>query len=232
MKIALLTNDDGIEAAGLAALRSVAERLFDEVWTVAPAEQMSQIGHRVTTDEPIRWQPRGERAFAISGTPADCVRVALARLLPTRPAWVLSGINHGGNLGRHDFAISGTVAAVREAAFAGIPGVAVSHYLRRGLALDWAAAAARAGTVLAGLLAEPPGPGRFWSVNLPHPAPGDPEPRALRCEHERHALHVRYEDCGPGLLRYAGDYHERPRVAGSDVDVCFGGDIALTLASI
>lgn len=232
MKIALLTNDDGIDAAGLAALRSVAEELFGEVWTVAPAEQMSQIGHRVTTDEPIRWERRGERDFAISGTPADCVRLALARLLPAPPAWVLSGINHGGNLGRHDFAISGTVAAVREAAFAGIPGVALSHYLRRGLALDWNAAAARARPVLAELLDEAPGSGRFWSVNLPHPAPGEPEPRAVRCEHERHSLHVRYEECGPGLFRYAGDYHERSRVEGSDVDVCFRGDIAVTLASI
>ena len=134
--IALLSNDDGIDADGLTALRRIAEALFDEVWVVAPASQMSQIGHRVTTDTPIRYERRGERAFAIDGTPADCVRVALAHLLPVAPDWVLSGINHGGNLGRHDFAISGTVAAVREAAFQGIPGVTLSHYLRRGLRVD------------------------------------------------------------------------------------------------
>ena len=137
MRIALLSNDDGIDAAGLSALRSVAGELFDEVWVVAPVSQMSQIGHRVTTDTPIRYEQRGDRAFAISGTPADCIRVALASLLPAAPDWVFSGINHGGNLGRHDFAISGPVAAVREAAFQGIPGVAVSHYLRRGLTVDW-----------------------------------------------------------------------------------------------
>lgn len=230
--IALLSNDDGIDAAGLAALRQVAEAHFDEVWIVAPASQMSQIGHRVTTDTPLRYEQRGERAFAVDGTPADCVRVALAHLLPARPDWVLSGINHGGNLGRHDFAISGTVAAAREAAFQGIPGVTLSHYLRRGLAVDWDRAAGRIAAMIAGLLAEPPGAGHFWNVNLPHPAPGEPEPRVVRCEQERHSLHVLYREDVPGVLHYAGDYHERTRVPGSDVDVCFRGDIAVTLASI
>lgn len=230
--IALLSNDDGIDAAGLAALRAVAEAHFDEVWIVAPASQMSQIGHRVTTDTPIRYERRGERAFAVDGTPADCVRVALSHLLPVRPDWVLSGINHGGNLGRHDFVISGTVAAAREAAFQGIPGVTLSHYLRRGLAVDWDRAAGRVTAMLPGLLAEPPGAGHFWNVNLPHPAPGEPEPQVVRCEQERHSLHVLYREDEPGVLHYAGDYHERARVSGSDVDVCFGGHIAVTLASI
>lgn len=228
MKIALLSNDDGIDAEGLAALRSVADERFDEVWVVAPAAQRSQIGHRVTTDEPIRYEARGERTFAIDGTPADCVRVALAHLMPVQPCWILSGINHGGNLGRHDTAISGTVAAVREGALFGIPGIAVSHYLRRGLPLDWEKAAARARRVFGELLAEPPGTGEFWNVNLPHSAPGDAEPRLVRCEQEIQPLQVRYEEREPGLLTYVGDYHERGRWEGSDVDVCFRGDIAVT----
>lgn len=230
--IALLTNDDGIEAPGLEALRIVAERFFSEVWMVAPATQMSQIGHRVTTETPIRYEPRGERRFAVEGTPADCTRVALSRLLPKRPDWVLSGINHGGNLGRHDFAISGTVAAVREAAFAGVPGIALSHYLRRGIALDWDRASGRVERVIRGLLEEPIEEGHFWNVNLPHPAEGDREPRIIVCPQERHSLHVIYEETIPGQLSYAGDYHDRPRVSGSDVDVCFGGDIAVTIASL
>jgi 5'-nucleotidase len=230
--IALLTNDDGIDAAGLAALHRVAVSLFDEVWIVAPDSQMSQIGHRVTTDTPIRYEERGERRFAVTGTPADCTRVALARLMPVRPDWVLSGINHGGNLGRHDFAISGTVAAVREAAFAGIRGISLSHFLRRGIPLDWEKAADRVAPVIAGLLGEPLDDGHFWNINLPHPAPGEREPGVIHCGQERHSLHVHYEEKTPGELSYAGDYHERPRVPGSDVDVCFGGDIAVTLASL
>ncbi len=232
MRIALLSNDDGIDAAGLAALRTVVGERFDEVWVVAPATQMSQIGHRVTTEGPIRYEQRGPREFAVFGTPADCVRVALASLLPATPDWVFSGINHGGNLGRHDFAISGTVAAVREAAFQGIPGVAVSHYIKRGLVVDWEAAASRVRAALRELITAAPGVGQFWNVNLPHPAPGEREPGLVRCEQERHSLHVRYEERVPGELSYAGDYHERPRVSGSDVDVCFRGDIAVSLATI
>lgn len=230
--IALLTNDDGINAEGLAALQRVAAAIFDEVWVVAPVSQMSQIGHRVTTDTPIRYREQGKRSFAVSGTPADCTRVALAYLMPVRPDWVLSGINHGGNLGRHDFAISGTVAAVREAAFAGIRGIALSHFIRRGLDLDWEKAAARVGPVIAELLDEPLDEGHFWNVNLPHPAPGEREPLVVRCGQERHSLHVNYEEKTPGHLSYAGDYHERPRISGSDVDVCFGGDISVTVASL
>jgi 5'-nucleotidase len=230
--IALLTNDDGIDAAGLAALHRVASSFFDEVWVVAPASQMSQIGHRVTTDTPIRYEERGQKRFAVTGTPADCTRVALASLMPVRPDWVLSGINHGGNLGRHDFAISGTVAAVREAAFAGIRGISLSHFLRRGIPLDWEKAADRVAPVIAGLLGEALDDGHFWNINLPHPAPGEREPGVIHCGQERHSLHVHYVEKRPGELSYAGDYHERPRVPGSDVDVCFGGDIAVTLASL
>ncbi len=226
--IALLTNDDGFDAEGLATLREVALKFFDEVWVVAPASQMSQIGHRVTTDVPIRYECRGDRDFAVEGTPADCTRVALACLMPSRPHWVLSGINHGGNLGRHDFAISGTIAAVREAAFAGIPGIAFSHYLRRGLPLDWKAASRRAGRTLEELIGKATNDGQFWSVNLPHPGPGDREPGIVYCEQERHPLMVRYDEIAPGQLRYAGDYHARSRISGSDVDVCFRGDIAVS----
>ena len=230
--IALLTNDDGIDAEGLAALQRVASSLFDEVWVVAPVSQMSQIGHRVTTDTPIRYEERWEKRFAVTGSPADCTRVALAHLMPVRPDWVLSGINHGGNLGRHDFAISGTVAAVREAAFAGIRGISLSHFLRRGVTLDWDKAAARAAPVIATLFDEPLDSGHFWNINLPHPAPGEREPEVVKCGQERHSLHVHFVEKTPGELSYAGDYHERPRVAGSDVDICFGGDIAVTLASL
>ena len=230
--MALLTNDDGIDADGLSSLRRVAASIFDEVWVVAPVSQMSQIGHRVTTDTPIAYEERGERCYAVSGTPADCTRVALAHLMPVRPDWVLSGINHGGNLGRHDFAISGTVAAVREAAFAGIRGIAISHYIRRGQALDWEKAEGRVGAVIRAILEETLDEGHFWNVNLPHPAAGEREPEMVRCGQERHSLHVNYEEGVPGQLSYAGDYHDRPRIAGSDVDVCFGGDIAVTVASI
>ena len=131
--------------ASILISESFAESFFDEVWVVAPMSQMSEIGHRVTTHETLRFEARGERRFAVNGTPADCTRVAMAHLMPEKPDWILSGINHGGNLGRHDFVISGTVAAVREAAFAGLRGAAFSHFFKRGNPLDWDEAARRAG---------------------------------------------------------------------------------------
>jgi len=228
----LVTNDDGIGAEGLRVLREVAGTCFREVWTVAPAGAMSQVGHRVTTDTPLRIEERGERVFAVEGTPADCTRVALAHLMPCRPAWVFSGVNHGGNLGRHDFAISGTVAAVREAAFAGIPGVAYSHFLKRGVAVDWEWAAAACERAFRALAEITSAAGDFWTVNLPHRHPGDREAELVFCEQERHPLLVAYEQVGEGELLYVGDYHERPRRPGSDVDVCFGGDIAVCQVSV
>src|SRR5438094_843731 len=107
----LLTNDDGVDAQGLASLRMAAESLGRPI-IVAPHECHSGGGHRVTTHEPIRLSRRHETCFVIDGTPADCVRVALDRLVPNTD-WVLAGINHGGNLGA-DLYMSGTAAAVRE----------------------------------------------------------------------------------------------------------------------
>lgn len=229
---ALITNDDGIEADGLAALVELAERFFEEVWVVAPMSQMSEIGHRVTTQGTLRYEERGNKRFAIDGTPADCSRVALAHLMPEAPDWVLAGINHGGNLGRHDFVISGTVAAVREAAFAGIRGVAFSHFMKRGNVLDWKRARKWAELGFESIREEETGEGEFWTVNLPHPSLGDPDPVVQLCEQERHPLLVAYETVGKNEIQYVGDYHDRPRRPGSDVDVCFSGNIAVSKASV
>lgn len=225
----LLTNDDGIDAPGIAALERACETLNAEFFIVAPAEQASQIGHRVTTDVPIPIEPRDERRFAVSGTPADCVRLALNGLLDQPPDFVISGINYGGNLGLHDLHISGTVAAVREAALQGIPGVAVSNYHRADLEFCWDTAARRTREVIAELLNEKLGTHEFWNVNLPHTGPNEREPAVSRCEPERHPLPVTFEKQDDSdAFHYTGRYHERGRSEGSDVAVCFGGNIAVS----
>ena len=152
----LLSNDDGIDAPGLKALLSAARMLGDPV-VVAPAEPQSGVSHAVTAHGPVRIEPRGEKRFAVYGTPADCARVGLLRLVPNAK-WVLSGINHGGNLGA-DVHYSGTVAAVREAVLHGWPGAAVSQYRRKGMEFDWERAANWVARVLADLLARPTEPG-------------------------------------------------------------------------
>jgi 5'-nucleotidase len=124
MAVILVTNDDGIHAAGIAALAEALAEL-GEVWTIAPEREQSACGHALTLHRPLRAVPMGERRFAVNGTPSDCVNMAVLGFLPERPALVVSGINHGGNLG-DDVTYSGTVSAAMEATLLGVPAVAVS----------------------------------------------------------------------------------------------------------
>jgi 5'-nucleotidase len=221
----LLSNDDGIDAPGLEALLTAARTLGDPV-VVAPAGPQSGVSHAVTSEGALRVEPRGDDRFAVFGTPADCARVGLLRLAPDA-RWVLSGVNHGGNLGA-DVHYSGTVAAVREAVLHGWPGVAVSHYRRAGMEYDWKRACTWVARVLADLLGRPTEPGLFYNVNLPHLAPDEPEPDVVFCPLDPHPLPLSYRHDDDGTLHYDGDYHTRQRTPGADVDVCFSGRIAVT----
>jgi 5'-nucleotidase len=140
--------------------------------------------------------------------------------------WVLSGINEGGNLGA-DVYHSGTVAAVREAALLGKPGVAFSQYRRRRSPIDWNRAAAWTATSLAWILARPTPPGSFWNVNFPDLEPGAPTPTIVECSCDTHPLPVRFQVDGNAFL-YRGKYHLRLREDDRDVAICFGGQIAVT----
>jgi 5'-nucleotidase len=220
----LLTNDDGIDAPGLAALVEAA-RPLGEVAVVAPSGARSGCGHRVTTDAPIRICEFDARRIGVDGTPADCVRIALHRF-GDGPFWVLSGVNEGGNLGA-DVHHSGTVAAVREAALHGLPGIAFSQYRRKGAAIDWRRAAAWTAAVLRELLERQPAPGGFWNVNFPCLDALAPHPKSVVCPIDVSPLPVGFHPDGD-WLHYRGDYHGRRRQPGTDVDVCFGGRIAVT----
>lgn len=220
----LLTNDDGIHAPGLAALQSAVEELGEAI-VIAPASIHSGCGHRVTTDDHLRIVRFAPDRIAVNGTPADCVRLAVHTLAPGR-TWVLSGINAGGNLGA-DIFHSGTVAAVREAVLHGLPGIALSHYHRRELPWDWPRIARWARMVLHELLSRPPLSGAFWNVNFPHLEDGAPDPDLVFCPVETLPLPLSYHQEGD-LLRYTGNYHQRGRSNGTDVDVCFSGRIAIS----
>ena len=120
----LVTNDDGIFAHGLDCLVAAAERLGD-VTVVAPDREQSATSHSLTLHHPLRPVTRGERRWQVDGTPTDCVMLAVEALMPERPDWVLSGINHGQNMGE-DVLYSGTVAAAMEGLALGVPSIAVS----------------------------------------------------------------------------------------------------------
>ncbi|MBD2438146.1 5'/3'-nucleotidase SurE [Nostoc sp. FACHB-110] len=219
----ILTNDDGIDAPGIKALIQAVQG--QNFIIAAPRDHQSGCGHQVTTTRPITLDKRSEKEYAIAGTPADCVRIAISQISQDIK-FVLSGINAGGNLGV-DAYISGTVAAVREAAMNGIPGIAISHYRKAKQNFDWEIAAKLTAQVLDDLLQRPLEPGYFWNVNLPHIQPGEPEPKMVFCQPCNKALPINYRVDGNELY-YAGEYGKRDRTPGSDVDICFSGDIAVT----
>src|ERR671910_508111 len=163
MALILVTNDDGIHAAALGD--AVAE--LGEVWTIAPEREQSACGHALTLHRPLRAVPMGERRFAVNGTPSDCVNMAVLGFLPERPALVVSGINHGSNLG-DDVTYSGTVSAAMEGTLLGVPSIAVS--LMDGVD-DFAAAARVARLVAIRTLVEGLPPKTLLNVNVP---PGQP----------------------------------------------------------
>ena len=120
----LITNDDGILAHGLECLVEAAEPLGD-VYVVAPDREQSATSHSLTLHHPLRPVRRGDRRWQVDGTPTDCVMLAVEALLPERPDFILSGINHGQNMGE-DVLYSGTVAAAMEGLALGIPSIALS----------------------------------------------------------------------------------------------------------
>ncbi len=120
----LCSNDDGILARGLDCLERAARPLGD-VWVVAPDREQSATSHSLTLHHPLRPVQLGDRRWQVDGTPTDCVMLAIETLLPARPDFVLSGINHGPNMGE-DVLYSGTVAAAMEGLALGVPSIAVS----------------------------------------------------------------------------------------------------------
>lgn len=122
-------NDDGVFAEGILALREALRGLGD-VWICAPLTEQSATGHAITINKPLRLQKIEDQVFAVEGYPADCVKVAVASVLPRKPDFVVSGINRGPNLG-FDTLYSGTVGAALEGALLDIPSVAVSAFGKR-----------------------------------------------------------------------------------------------------
>ncbi|MGF1493483.1 MAG: 5'/3'-nucleotidase SurE [Microcoleaceae cyanobacterium] len=166
----LISNDDGVFASGIRSLANYLAEIGHEVIVVCPDQERSATGHGLTLHQPIRAEiiedvfHFGVKAWACSGTPADCVKLALFGLLDEKPDVVLSGVNHGPNLGT-DVLYSGTVSAAMEGMIEGIPSVAFSlgNYASR----DFKAAVRFAGTLLKQLEQQPPAEPVLLNVNVP-----------------------------------------------------------------
>ncbi len=163
----LVSNDDGIYAAGLKLLESVLAPLVCEVWVVAPETEQSATSHSLTLRRPLRIRKLSDHRFAIDGTPTDCVLMGINEIMKeTLPDLVISGINRGGNLGE-DVTYSGTVAAAMEGTLLGIPSIALSQVMTDGHPVKWATAEKWAGRVLKKLTAELWPAGVLVNVNFP-----------------------------------------------------------------
>jgi 5'-nucleotidase len=162
-KTILITNDDGIAAVGLEALSRALEGL-GRVVVVAPEQEQSASSHAITLDKPLRIKEHAPGRFGVSGTPTDCVILAVHGILGRKPDLVVSGINHGPNMGE-DVTYSGTVAAAIEGCILGIDSMAVSLATWEEVSFDGAASAAR--QLARALLAMRGGAARLWNVNVP-----------------------------------------------------------------
>lgn len=169
MPVILVTNDDGVTSDGIAALAG-AMRPLGEVLVVAPLQEASAIGHALTLRRPLRIEGIGENIYGVDGTPTDCVNLACAILLKgALPDLVVSGINHGWNLG-DDITYSGTVSGALEGALLGTPAIAVSLQRTRA-AYDFGPSAAAAAKVAAAVLRHGLPPRGFVNINVPTGTP-------------------------------------------------------------
>jgi len=123
--LALLTNDDGVSARGLLALKKELSKI-GQVWVVAPDREQSAISHSLTLQHPLRINRIADRFYSVDGTPTDAVMLAVHAILKRKPDILISGINHGPNMG-DDISYSGTVAAAMEGTILNIPSIAVSN---------------------------------------------------------------------------------------------------------
>jgi 5'-nucleotidase len=166
----LITNDDGVDAPGIAIMADIAHAMSDDVWIVAPDGNQSGAGHRFTFGRELSFDSRGPRRFAVTGgSPADCVVAGMTHILGDKPAdLVLSGVNAGQNLG--DIVnCSGTAAGAREGVLQGAIGIAMSQSMDYEVSHkpDWANARRYGAEVVSAILAAHDGDDVFYNVNFP-----------------------------------------------------------------
>ncbi len=165
----LISNDDGIDAPGLAMLTDIARKLSNDVWVVAPGGNQSGAGHRFTLGTEMALTQHGERRFSVDGTPADCVVIGCTHVLKDHlPDIVLSGINHGQNMG-DIIHCSGTAAAAREGALQGALGIALSQAIdyENQLDISWECVRVHGADLLEKLIANAGGRDTYYNINFP-----------------------------------------------------------------
>lgn len=228
----LLTNDDGIHAPGLGAL-AAALRSWAEVTIVAPVVEQSGVGHSVTYLHPLlahREYRQGEFfGWKVEGSPADCVKLGVLEFCPKKPDLVISGINHGANVGINVL-YSGTVAAAIEGAFFSVTSIALSQWMES--VPDWTRTASLAVPICRQIAERTSTPGQLWNVNFPSHRPGWPrgvQTVAMGVRRKRETIEKRTDPRGrpyywTGLEPISGHAHD----PGTDVQALLEGYVTIS----
>ncbi|WP_182084631.1 5'/3'-nucleotidase SurE [Aureimonas sp. ME7] len=228
----LLTNDDGIHAPGLKVLETIARQLSDDVWIVAPETDQSGLSHSLTLSSPLRVRREGERRFAVTGTPTDCVIMAAKHLMPDEPDLVLSGVNAGQNI-CDDVSYSGTVAGAIEGMMLGYRSVALSQSFRADSDRDalWSTAETHGADVIRKLLTVSAPKETLFNVNFPAVAAGEVKGvEVTRQGKLDYALGIEERQDGRGLPYFWLKFGRQsgPEMEGSDLGAIQAGSISVT----
>jgi len=235
----LLTNDDGINAPGLAVLHEIAATLSSDVWTVAPETNQSGTSHSLTLHAPLRMREAGPRTYAVAGTPTDCIIMAVRHLLKdSPPTLVLSGVNDSANVAE-DVTYSGTVAGAMEGTLLGIPSIALSLTTvgaRLGGDVHWDTPRKHGPGLIARLLEAGWPAGTLLNVNFPPVAPdkvaGVSVTRQGVRDQDSLAIDERADPWGKPYYWFGFRYRPSTLVAGTDLAALAAGEISVTPLSL
>src|SRR6056297_1314507 len=234
----LISNDDGIDAPGLKALREIASQLSDDVWTVAPELNHSGAGHSLSLREPLRMREVEDRVYAVRGTPTDCIIMGVRHLLyDHRPDLVLSGVNMGQNLAE-DITYSGTIAAAFESTLVGIPAIALSQALgiggrpggKRGP--NWSTCTTHAPAIISRILEIEWSHNTLYNINFPDCAPDEVQgiqtTRQGRRDQEVLAIEERHDTWGTPYYWLGFRSRRSNAESGTDLRAVYDGYISVS----
>jgi 5'-nucleotidase len=235
----LVTNDDGINAPGLAVLADIARAISQDVWVVAPETNQSGTAHSLTLHTPLRMRKLDDRTYAVGGTPTDCVIMAVRHLLKDeRPALVLSGINDGANVAE-DVTYSGTVAGAMEGTILGIPSIALSLMtlgVRASGVVHWDTPREHGPRIIRQLLAAGWPAGTLLNVNFPALPPdeikGVTVTRQGMRDQDSLAIDERADPWGKPYYWFGFRYRPSTLVEGTDIAALAAGHISVTPLSL
>lgn len=229
----LITNDDGINAEGLKTLERIARAISDDVWVVAPEAEQSGAAHSLTLHLPVRVRKIAPKRFAVGGTPTDCVLLALKEIIPVKKKpvkLVLSGVNHGSNVG-DDVTYSGTIAAAMEGTILNIPSIALSLLCNGSDKIHWQTAEKHAPDIIKKLMKIGWAENTLINMNFPDCAASKIKGVKV-CPQGKRIVNIqlseRADPKGRPYFWLGGERDNTPEKTGVDIDYLHKGYITIT----